>query len=186
MFLKKMIPAMFLSFMFLSGYAQSKKYIATDGYVEFLSKAPLHQFKGKSKVLHGLIDLNKNLVDFYVDLNTLKTGIAKRDSDMRNSYLDTEDHPFAEFTGALDAVEMLNPVPGKPKKVTATGTFSLHGVKRKITVEGTLTATEDGLNLKATWPILLEDYNIERPGFLFYELADEQIISIDIELHPSN
>lgn len=186
MLLKKTILAMIINFMFLCGYTNAQKYISTNGYVEFLSQAPLHQFKGKSSSLNGLINLDKNLIDFYVDLNTLKTGIAKRDTDMRNSYLDTEDHPFAEFTGALDAAKMVNPVPGKSEKVTATGMFSLHGVKRKITVEGTLTATENGLNLKATWPILLEDYNIERPGFLFYELADEQVISIDIQLYPSD
>jgi polyisoprenoid-binding protein YceI len=170
----------------LLGHANAQEFIATDGYVEFTSQAPLHEFKGKSSNLNGLIDLKENLLDFYVDLNTLKTGITKRDLDMQKTYLNTEDFPFAEFTGSLNNADKLTLAPNTPQEVSATGIFSIHGVEKEITVKGTLTRLKNGLKLKATWTVLLNDYNIERPGFLFYELSEEQIVNIDLLLKSTN
>lgn len=167
----------------LSGYTQSVKaqeYMGRAGYVEFISTAPLLEFKGTSNELNGLIDLDQNLVDFYVDLNTLETGIRRRDRDMRNSYLQTDQFPFAEFTGEL--ISNFDPDLSGTQNVLVKGLFKIHGVEREIEVEGTLISDEDRLELEAGWVILLEDYNIERPRVLFYELAEEQTINISIHL----
>lgn len=163
---------------------QAQIYTARDGYVEFISTAPLNEFKGTSEDLAGLINLDKNLVDFYVDLNTLDTGIEKRNRDMRNTYLETEQYPFAEFTGELTSP--FDPDQSEPQNITASGTFKLHGVERQVVVDGTLEATDVGLKLEASWVVLLKDYEIDRPGILFYELAEEQTIHISILLKPEN
>jgi polyisoprenoid-binding protein YceI len=163
---------------FVSGQAQV--YTSSDGYVEFISTAPLNEFKGTSDHLTGLINLNKNLVDFYVDLNTIDTGIEKRNRDMRTTYLNTDQYPFAEFTGEL--VSSFDVDKMESQEVTVSGMFKLHGVERQIEVDGTLEPTEGGLQLDASWIVLLKDYNIDRPGILFYELAEEQEINISILL----
>jgi len=171
----------FLLLIFLSPETcKSQEFLAKDGYVEFVSRAPLLEFRGKSNNLTGWIDLNQNLVDFYVDLNTIDTGIERRNRDMRNTYLKTDRFPFAEFTGEL--TQPFDPENMEIQEVEVIGTFKIHGVEREIKVEGTLQKQGEGLKLEASWPILLGDYNIDRPGILFYELADEQIINISILL----
>jgi polyisoprenoid-binding protein YceI len=99
---------------------------------------------------------------------------------MRTSYLNTDQYPFAEFTGEL--VSPFDVDKMESQDVTVSGTFKLHGVERQIEVDGTLEPTEDGLQLDASWIVLLKDYNIDRPGILFYELAEEQEINISILL----
>lgn len=163
-------------------YGQS--FMAKDGYAEFVSNAPLLEFKGKSNHLTGLIDLDKNLVDFYLDLNTLDTGIDLRNRHMRDSYLETEDYPFAEFTGKITS--SFDPELREKQQVEAKGTFKIHGAEDEITVTGMLEPTEKGLKLDASWSVLLKDYNIDRPKVVFYELADEQKINISILLKPQN
>lgn len=167
-------------FLFLSISSHSQIYQSDNGYVEFVSKAPLLEFKGKSDNLNGLIDLENNLIDFYVDLNTISTGINKRDKDMRSSYLETEKYPFAEFTGIITS-KAYNDIE-KNEFVTANGVFKIHGVEREIEVKGTLEETFDELVLRASWIIKLSDYDIDRPSILFYELAEEQSINIFIKL----
>lgn len=159
---------------------QAQTYMADDGYVEFVSSAPLHEFKGVSEHLNGLINLETMMVDFYVDLNTLDTGIKRRDRDMRNSYLETDKFPFAEFTGELRSD--FDPTLSQAQEARVSGTFKIHGVEREVEVEGTLTPNGDSLLLEASWVILLEDYNIDRPGVLFYQLAEEQTVNISLEL----
>lgn len=155
-------------------------YVADDGYVEFLSNAPLLEFKGKSNHLTGMIDFDQNLVDFYVDLTTLDTGINLRNRHMRDSYLETDKFPFAEFTGSLDTLYDFEQS-GK-QEVTTTGVFTIHGVEREMEISGTLEEVDGGLKLEASWTVLLEDHDIRKPRVVFYELADEQVVTISIVL----
>lgn len=162
--------------------ATAQKFMAEEGYVEFVSRAPLLEFKGTSNHLTGLIDLDENLIDFFVDLNTLETGIRRRDRDMRSTYLKTDQFPFAEFTGQLlTGFDKDNP---EEQQVVTRGMFTIHGVEREIEVEGTLEPRQNGLKLNASFTVLLEDHNIDRPRVLFYELADEQVVNISILLEP--
>lgn len=164
--------------------AYSQSYISETGYVEFVSTAPLLEFKGTSDHLTGLIDLDKNLVDFYVDLNTLDTGINLRNNHMRDSYLETDTYRFAEFTGSLSS--KFDPSLEQEQQVVVAGTFQIHGVEREIEVAGTLKPMDSGLQLNASWTILLEDYKIDKPQVVFYELASEQTVNISILLKPQD
>lgn len=171
--------------LFLSGassISHAQTYVGESGYVEFVSQAPLHTFKGTSEQLKGLINLDENLIDFYVDLNTLDTGIARRDRDMRNTYLETDKFPFAEFTGEITEGFENIPTGNSVTNVTATGIFTMRGIDQEMVVDGTITRSDANLVLEGTWTILLKDFDIERPGVLFYELAEEQTVNINIEL----
>ncbi len=174
----------FILFLFLiSQVGYSQTFQTETGYVNFLSKAPLNEFNGESDQLHGLIDVEKNLLDFYLDLNTLETGIGLRDKHMRDNYLETEKYPFAEFTGKMSPVPDLNT--GVRNTVTAKGKFKIHGVEREIEVRGTLMKNQKGeLELKAEFDVLLSDYKIPVPKLVFYELAEKQEVTIEATLKP--
>lgn len=178
-----LISALFLSLQFTEP-AEAQSYIGENGYVEFVSKAPLLEFKGKSDHLTGLVDLDENLVDFYVDLTTIDTGIQRRNRDMRNTYLNTDEYPFAEFTGSFS--EPVDPEFSGKKEVNVTGHFTIHGVEREMEIEGTIEKKDGGLMVEASWTVLLKDHNIDRPRVLFYELAEEQEVNISILLEKQD
>ncbi|MCC5941262.1 MAG: YceI family protein [Balneolaceae bacterium] len=164
--------------------SKAQSFMADDGYVEFISTAPLLEFKGKSDHLTGFIDLDENLIDFYIDLNTIDTGIQRRNRDMRSTYLNTDKFPFAEFTGKL--LTSFDADNQQKQAVKTSGIFSINGVEREIEVEGTLEPQGDALKLEASWVILLEDFEIDRPRVLFYELAEEQTVNISILLKSND
>jgi polyisoprenoid-binding protein YceI len=160
---------------------QSQVFKTEKGKVEFLSKAALNEFTGKSSDLNGLVDLDKNLLDFFIDLNTLNTGIGLRDRHMRENYLETKKYPYAEFTGKISP--LINLSKGESRSVTAKGKFKIHGVEREIDVPGKLSAISDTeLQLEAEFKVLLSDYKIDIPKVVFYELADEQVVTIKATL----
>lgn len=178
--------ALSIVFIFLTGFtfiiqeARAQSFVADDGYVEFISSAPMLEFTGKSDHLTGMIDLDENLVDFYVDLTTLDTGINLRNNHMRDSYLETDDFPFAEFTGSL--VTSYNFEKGGKQNVKVAGTFKIHGVEQEMEIDGSLEQIDSGMDLQASWTVHLEDHDIRRPRVVFYELAQEQEVSISITL----
>ncbi len=157
----------------------AQSYYAENGKANFTSSVPLYEFTGTSKQLTGLINFNDNSVDFYLDLETLDSGIKKRDKDMRLT-LETKKFPFAEFYGSLlDSVDLTNL---NPQKVRTRGNFSIHGVTREIEVEGEITVEQNALHLKANWEIRLEDFNIVPPSLLIVKVDQIQKVSIDIRL----
>ncbi len=157
----------------------AQSYYAENGKANFTSSVPLYEFTGSSKQLTGLINFNDNSVDFYLDLETLDSGIKKRDKDMRLT-LETKKFPFAEFYGSLlDSVDLTNL---NPQKVRTRGNFSIHGVTREIEVEGEITIEQNALHLKANWEIRLEDFNIVPPSLLIVKVDQTQKVSIDIRL----
>lgn len=156
-------------------------YYTDSGLAEFTSSVPLHTFTGRSGNLTGMIDLQENLIDFYVDLNTLKTGIGRRDRDMYRT-LNVDDYPFAEFTGSL--VSQFDENIAEPQVAIVEGEFTIHGVTRQIRIEGELQKQGEDLHLSAEWIILLDDYGIDPPGILFYRVTEEQEVRIEAVLQP--
>ncbi|WP_297337534.1 YceI family protein [Algoriphagus sp.] len=172
-----------LGLIFISFQTFSQEFLTKEGEVVFLSKAPLNEFEGTSSSLNGLLNLNTNLIDFFVDLNTIKTGIGLRDSHMRENYLETDQFPFAEFTGKMSQIPVLEQ--GVKTPVIAQGKFKIHGVEREIEVVGFLTLLQNGkVELKASFEILLSDYQIPIPKLVFYELAESQKVTVNALLSP--
>lgn len=158
-------------------------YFSDSGYVKFTSSVPLHTFSGESEKLTGMIDFEDNVIDFYIDLNTLETGNGKRDRDMLET-LNADQHPFAEFSGKLEPMAEL-PAPGEVKTVSASGNFSINGVNNDLTVEGTIRNQNGTMILEAVWQISLAEYDIEPPGILFYRVNDIQEVEIKVSLKPT-
>lgn len=141
----------------------------------FLSSAKLNSFEGVSDQLNGLVDVNKNLVDFYVDLNTLDTGIKLRDKHMRDDYLDTKKYPFAEFTGAFALNDLEKIKLNQSGIYIILGTFEVHGVALKREIELTLDfeSNKQGVSFETVFEIKLTDHDIEIPKLMFYELSNK-------------
>lgn len=161
----------------------SQSYYSETGKAVFHSEVPLHTFSGSSQNLTGMIDLETNTIDFYLDLETLKTGIGKRDRDMRET-LETDQYPFAEFFGKL--INEIDPENNEPQSVTVQGTFKIHGKQQDVEIDGVIEPIDEGLHVRANWILLLKDYDIEPPRLLFVKVDQEQKIEIDILLEPQN
>lgn len=157
-------------------------YYTESGYAEFTSSVPLHTFTGESGYLTGMIDLEENVIDFYLDLSTLKTGNSRRDRDMYRT-LNVDENPFAEFTGSLESAFDQNST--ARQEVRVRGEFTVHGVTREKTVEGTLQKQNDTIVMEAEWVQTLSEHDIEPPGILFYRVRDEMDVRIEATLRPS-
>lgn len=172
----------FLFAMYLITWPSTHMLLAQSFYTEagnvvFISRAPLLEFEGKSNHLTGIIDFTTDLLDFYLDLNTLDTGIDLRNRHMRESYLETSKYPFAEFTGTF--VPKIDWTINTPQKVEANGKFTIHGVSNNIQIMGSVTTVNNNeVIIEAEWTVLLSDYNIRIPRVVFYELSEVQTVKI--------
>ena len=172
-----------LSSFFLVENASAQKFSSDEGHVEFRSHVPLHSFTGRSDELIGAVNLETGTVDFYVDLETLRTGNGKRDKDMRKA-LGTNEYPFAEFYGTLSST--FDPEKEGPQDAAVSGTFTVHGVPQPLELIGTMEMKDGDLIVLAAWSVFLEDHKIKPPRLLIIKVDDEQKITINIRLGPDH
>jgi polyisoprenoid-binding protein YceI len=160
-----------------------------DNRVVFVSNATMETFQGKTNRMEGHLTVNPSgigdsvVVHLEVDMASLDTGIAKRNQHMKADHLETDKYPKAIFDGAsVHAPANAKLAPGKAVTFDVEGTFSLHGVSRRLrtTIEATYgeQAGAGRIAFRTTFSVKLSDYNISRPQFLFLKLAETQQVRV--------
>jgi polyisoprenoid-binding protein YceI len=175
--------------------ARAATYLVKPGpgtQVVFTSKAPTESFEGRTDRMEGRLEVNPAAVGdsvsvrFEVDLASLDTGSKLRNKHMRDNHLETSKYPKAVF----DGVAVLSPPAakleaGKPVTFEAEGTFTIHGVSRRIRCKASVTWTGATIAFEASFPVTLSDHAIKRPEMLFLKLAETQQVRVSATATPA-
>lgn len=153
---------------------------AKDNLVTFTSEVIALTFDGTTEKVDGYIywegeKLFEKKAQFAieVDMASFDTGIGKRNSDMRD-VIGTKKWPKAIFKG--DIVQHApDSTAANTYNVLTRGTFSLHGVERKIDVPAKIKVAEGHSVVSANFTMRLEDYNIEAPSLAAFVKVSEEV-----------
>ncbi len=141
-------------------------YTTTNGNVSFDAETPLSSYEGKSNKLKGNIDFSTQKISFTVPVESITTDNEKRDKHMCE-LIQIEKNPNVLFEGAL--IGTFNFDKNTSQTVQAAGNFTLAGTTNKVTIPVLLTPKKEGLQMTATWSLLITDYNLERPSFYVHK-----------------
>lgn len=110
-----------------------------------------------------------------LDLNSLSTGIARRDADLRKPrFLDIDRHPTMSWSAARFR-------PAEDGQWTAEGELHVRGVRVPLEVSGTAEAADDGVRVRATAVLDRTAVGISAPRFLIGRTVQ---ITLDVALTP--
>jgi polyisoprenoid-binding protein YceI len=171
----------------------------------FKSDAPLETFVGNTAAegVNGSLSLDPAKPQtasgsVKVDMNLVKTGIEKRDADMRSkNYLDTEVEANRWVTFEVNSVEIAGPLePGKtvPAKVRGILTVKQKPVERVADATVTwikLTPEEveaqkrfgfaaDNIKVRARFATTFTDHGLRIPALLFYKVSNDIQLETDL------
>jgi polyisoprenoid-binding protein YceI len=167
--------------------------LSRENRVRFVSDAPLEDFEGVTSRIDGFLflsgggldggtDLSASEFYFEVDLASLDTGIGLRNRHMRENYLETEEFPYASFSGRLVALDKESD--GGFRAVTR-GSFSVHGVEqeREIVCQGE--EEGEGLRVRCAFQVTLSDHGIPIPKLMFMKIDEVMELELDFFLDPA-
>ncbi len=135
-----------------------------------------------------------------VDLTALRTGIDKRDSDLRSKdYLDTDNEANRYAVFELKGVEMAGPLePGKEVLARLKGILTIKQKPVEITAETHITYvkltpeqlesqkrfgfTSDNLRVKARFNTSFTNHGMQIPQLMLFKLSDNIQIETDLTL----
>ncbi len=156
--------------------------------VRFTSQVAGFSFEGVTDQIDGYVYwegqklFEKNpLLLFEVELNTLDTGIGKRDRDMYE-VLQTGKWPKAVFKGEITSYTAIDSTV-TAYRGTVKGRLSLHGVERAMEVPGTIVVEGDRSKVVSSFALRLADFGIEAPSLVaFVKVSQEVAIAVSCYL----
>ncbi|MEU5844264.1 YceI family protein [Rhodococcus sp. NPDC047139] len=120
-----------------------------------------------------------------VQVDGITTDSGQRDNQFRTRVMDTATYPTATFT-LTEPVDLSSvPDDGTVGTVTATGTLTLRGQERPVTVDVEVLRTGERLvasgNIPATW----SDYGVEPPNLGFVTVDEAGSVDFLVTLEQS-
>ena len=97
-------------------------------------------------------------------------------------YMESAKYPKTIFTGKIKGT--VDYLQDGTYNVSVSGTMNMHGVKKDITVPGTITVKGSVIFVYAKFNVKIEDYNIKLPAFLTINVADNVDVTITATMKP--
>ncbi|MDF9798736.1 polyisoprenoid-binding protein YceI [Catalinimonas alkaloidigena] len=166
------------SHFFSNSYAQ--KYRLSSSEVSFFSEAPMEDIEAYNMEAKSIFDAEAGEIAFVIPIKGFEFKKSLMQEHFNENYMESDKYPNAKFEGKLHGYKA-----GKTEqKVTAQGEMTIHGVTHQIEVPGTVKSNGSDLSMQATFPIRLEDYDIDIPKVVFYNIAEEVEVSVSFQYQP--
>lgn len=162
----------------LSLNCSAQKFKVTKSHVKFFSEATLEDIAAENEKAISLFDYPSRKIAFSIPIKEFQFDKKLMQEHFNENYLESEKYPKATFSGLIEGFDIDT---NGEQKVTAKGTMNMHGVTKEINVEGTLQKNDDGLILKAVFPIKLKDYKVKIPRLLLQNIAEEVEVTLDFQ-----
>lgn len=158
----------------------AQQFISEKSQVSFFSATPLENIDAYTTEAKSLFDVSNGQIAFSVPIQSFVFEKSLMRQHFNDSYLESEKYPKATFKGTVSGFRLNR---GK-QKVTAKGDLVLHGVTRTITSEGTMEVKNGKITLLTSFPVQLEDHQIKIPKVVFYNIAKEVQVKMNILYKP--
>jgi len=191
--------------------AISFKLLRNQSRATFKSDAPLETFVGNTAAegVDGTLTVDPARPQeargtVKVDMNQVRTGIDKRDSDMRaKNYLDTEVEANRWVTFEVTSVEIAGPLePGKAIPAKVKGILTIKQKPVEKVADATITYiklspeqaeqqkrfgfTADNVKVRAKFTTTFTDHAMQVPQLLFFKVANELLLETDLTFVRAN
>src|SRR5262245_53386184 len=115
-----------------------------------------------------------------VDLRGIDTGIALRNDHLREKYLEVDKGAGYDQAVLSDVMLQGLNADAPAGKGSFTGFLMLHGVKKTVTGPVEIRQAATGWRVRASFPLNLPDYNIDKPRYLGVGVKDTVQISVTV------
>ncbi len=102
---------------------------------------------------------------FTVDMTTIASDEDRRDGQFHGRIMDTKTYPTANFKLTAPVTIASLPAKGETFEASVSGTFTIRGVTKNVTIPLTLKADQVSVDINGLFPVTFADYGIPDPSF---------------------
>lgn len=158
--------------------AQDLRYQLSNGYVHFVSDAPLERIEAESESLKGVIDVATREFAFTIPVRTFQGfNSPLQQEHFHENYMETDRNPNGQFTGRI--VEEIDLTAPGIYQVRAKGTLRIHGIATERIIPATIEVKEGEMTLSALFDVPLSDHDISIPRIVRQKIAEDIAVTVE-------
>jgi polyisoprenoid-binding protein YceI len=181
--MKKTSWIVFLLFFATIAHAQGKFYSKTAA-VSFNATTPLEDIEAQTGTGTIVFDAQTGKLESTVLIKAFQFKRALMQEHFNENYLESSKYPKATFKGAITNLADVNFKKDGAYKVKVKGTMELHGVKKDMTSDGTLTVAGKNVKVNSDFIVKCADYDIKIPSVVSDKIAKEVKVKVSGDLQP--
>jgi polyisoprenoid-binding protein YceI len=146
-------------------------------------------FEARTEAVSGTVGLGADSPgalrgELQVDLSTLDTGIALRNTHLRDKYLEVG--RGAEYASAVLSGVHLGNVEGSSFRGSTPfrATLLLHGTRRPVAGQADIRSEGGQFRVAASFPVRIDDYGIAPPRYLGVGVKNEVQVKVSLVADP--
>ncbi len=148
----------------LSMQISAQKFFTKEGTIKFYSEAKLEKIQAQNNKATCVLDASNGAMEWSVLINAFIFESAFMQEHFNETYMESPKYPKASFKGQIDNFASLNLKKDGSIAVKVTGELTMHGVTKKVTVDGRLNVAGGAIAVDSKFYIKPADYNINIPG----------------------
>ena len=174
-------------FLFASQLVISQdRFITRNGVVSFISEAPLEKIEAINEKVSCVLDFNTGEIVFQMSMIAFDFDKALMQEHFNEKYVESEIYPKSTFKGKIENWDLLNTQQEGVFNIKSSGVIEIHGVKKEIVADGILEILNKKVNIKSSFSIKIEEFNIKTPRIVRDNIAEEVVINVDVQLIKHN
>lgn len=173
--MKLLLPIIVL-FLCVSIVSHAQRYRLVAGNVTFFSDAPMEDIEAENSEIVSLFDVGTGVAVYKVKISGFQFEKSLMQQHFNEKYLESDKYPESTFRGRIRDYDTEST---QWQQAKAEGDLKIHGITQQVSVEGQVKFSSDKMQLKATFPVKLEDYKIKIPKVVFYNIAEVVEVSLD-------
>ncbi|WP_010181199.1 YceI family protein [Aquimarina agarilytica] len=155
-------------------------YKTTLGSIKFdAAKTALEPIHAINKKLKVILRPNDGALVALLEIRDFSFPNTLMQEHFNENYMESDQYPTASFKAKIDNLEVFF---NKSSAFDVLGEFRIHGVKKELLIPVKLIKKATSFNLKSSFKLFLQDFNIKIPSLMFYKIAEEVEVVIDAEL----
>jgi hypothetical protein len=165
------------------GNAQDKFFTKT-GKIQFdaTSKNSPENIIGKNRSVTAVLDSKSGALQFSLLMKGFTFEKALMEEHFNENYVESEKYPKSEFKGVVVNNSEINYSKEGTYTAKVKGSLTIHGIAKEVEASGKIIIKEGKPTIKASFSVVLADYNVSVPTVVSDKLAKNATIDIDCAL----
>ncbi len=173
-----------IAILFFAFNSEAQKYITKTGKIVFFSDGPLEKIEAKNNKVNSALDTKSGMFVFKVLMKSFVFEKALMQEHFNENYVESDKYPLSVFKGKITNIKDIDFTKEGSYNAEVEGSLTIHGKTNPVNANGKFIVSANNVNGKSSFTIRLADYNIEIPGVVAGKIAEEILISVDIDLKP--
>ncbi len=178
--MKKIVLLVATTILSSSMFAQI--YMAKSCEINFFSKTSMKDIDATNKAAKPLLNTATGDLQMKIVMTAFVFPDAFMQEHFNENYVESEKFPNCIFKGKVN--EKIDYTKDGENKATVTGIIDMHGVKKEVTLDGTITVKGTEITMASKFRIHIADYAIKVPSLYVTTIAEDVDCKLNAVLEP--